>query len=1158
MPDVLQDLQPNVRLYDRQRGKERLVQNVEAKGSVVYLTLRDLKTGEVDRHPYVISRLAERFEVLAAEAVAFRGDSAIVRLVAEAHRLNHAYLFNPIFATETSLIDPLPHQLVAVYGLPADAQHLNGVPGMLSHSRLRFLLADDAGAGKTIMAGLYIREMLLRRLVRRILIIPPAGLVGNWERELRNLFRLRFRIVDSSEVKEDENPFKLERFDHSILSIDTARQERVRAALNDAPPWDLVICDEAHKLSARRNPDLTVDKSRRYETVEEIADRCQHLALLTATPHMGKDDPYYFLWRLLDPQVFSTPDSLYRTRPEVRRRHLLRRMKEEMVQFNGDDLYPRRVSKTVSYPLNLDERALYEAVTAYVEENYRKTTQSNRSSVGLALTVIQRRLASSTWALLQSLERRASRLGDALKRMEQGLLSPEEFAAQQGKLPTKDLREEKTADEEVSDDGTEEAEKFDAEVSGATSARSPEELRAELQQLQGLVVMARATWEKQRESKFERLQQLLEEHPDTKILIFTEHRDTLNFLVSRMEGLGYTDRIATIHGGMDYRERERQAERFRSPECPYLIATDAAGEGINLQFCWLLINYDIPWNPARLEQRMGRVHRYKQQHDVLLLSLVAEETREGSVLKTLLDKMELIRQRLGSDKVFDVIGEQLGGISLSELLFSATVQGQKEAAVQAVDEAFDPATVKKHLEEQKHRVEVSEVRVLLEALKRGQEAAEERRMMPAFVRGFFKDALQLLGLQWTGDLNSIFHLVDPPETVRRAIESYPEDLADRLTFDRTVAMPKAALRPEAIYLHPGEAVFEAIMDLFLGHHDKEAERGGIFFDPHAQEPYVFALAKISVVRSAMDQHGNVTDERETLGEEMTGVRIFASGEIHAAPAHLLLTLDLPGGESGEADVLPEPPEALLQVTSDPTIIETFVLEQCGIPLFDRLKSEREARLPERENQLLQAYNLRSAEGLKQRRRLKEDVAKGIPAAKSKLERLDEELASLDDQREAAISLLHQEIALLDLAPVTVYARALVLPLPPEEVQRRRDVQAEKVALRVVRDFEESQGATVEDVSDPNLANGYDLRSFRTDGTVRYIEVKGRAGLDQVDLTENEWRQAANHRDKYWLYTVYHCETATPQLHRIPDPFGTLLAKSGGVVISAAQVLANAE
>lgn len=263
-------------------------------GTRLYDSFKHAQTGAVDRQPFSLTEVENRFEVHTDSAVAFRADPEVVTLVAEAYRLQHAYLFNPLFATETSLIDLLPHQLAAVYGVPAGPGQPADEPGMLDMPRLRFLLADDAGAGKTIMAGLLIREMLLRRQAQRILIVPPAGLVGNWERELRVLFRLRFCILAGADFSDDDNPFADPRNDLAIISLDTLWRDRARAAFEKAPPYDLVIFDEAHKLSARRNPDLTVDRTHRYEMAELIAAQGRHLLLMTATPHMGKDDPYYF------------------------------------------------------------------------------------------------------------------------------------------------------------------------------------------------------------------------------------------------------------------------------------------------------------------------------------------------------------------------------------------------------------------------------------------------------------------------------------------------------------------------------------------------------------------------------------------------------------------------------------------------------------------------------------------------------------------------------------------------------------------------------------------------------------------------------------------------------------------------------------------------
>jgi hypothetical protein len=396
-------------------------------------------------------------------------------------------------------------------------------------------------------------------------------------------------------------------------------------------------------------------------------------------------------------------------------------------------------------------------------------------------------------------------------------------------------------------------------------------------------------------------------------LIFTEHRDTLNFLVSRFEGLGLTGKIARIDGTMDYKQREVQAGFFRDPNgARYLVATDAAGEGINLQFCWLLVNYDIPWNPARIEQRMGRVHRYKQKHDVLLLNLVAAGTREGRVLKVLLEKLERIRKELGSDRVFDVIGQQFKGKSLAELIFEATVGGRDKQVAQEIDRAVTKENLQAQLEEQAHKVEVSEVRSLLEALKQQQASAEMRRMMPAYVRGFFKDAAPSVGITIEGDITRIFKLTQYPDSIRHALESYPEELGDALTFDRVLAMPDDALEPHAIYLHPGEAVFDAVAAWFQSHFSRLGERGGLYFDESADAPYLFYLAKVPILR----EPANEGDKPEILDEAMIGIRRFADGKCEAVPAHWLMTL-VAAEENESADL----PRDLLAVADELAPVE---------------------------------------------------------------------------------------------------------------------------------------------------------------------------------------------------------------------------------------------
>jgi len=1129
-------------LYDRFLSRTQVVDKIDKHPSFVFIYFKDAKTGGTTRQVFSLDDLERRFELREDESFAFRADAEVVRLVAEAMRIQHAYLFNKWFTTETSLIDLLPHQLAAVYGVPAlDGQV--GRLGMVDQPRLRFMLADDAGAGKTIMAGLLIREMLLRRLVKRVLVVPPAGLVGNWRRELEVLFRLRFRVLRSADVTVDNNPFTDPRYALAIVSVDTLWREKMRHAYSEAEPYELVIFDEAHKLAARYNADLTIEKTNRYEMAEVIAQQGRHLLLMTATPHMGKDDQYYFLWRLLEPDLLSTQPAFKALSKKRKRAYLLRRMKEQMVRFDGEPIYKARKSLTVQYPLRpgeQQEQDLYDQVTRYCEVNFDRAKVNNRSAAGLAMSILQRRLASSTWAILKSLERREEKLSLLIQEIESGLLKENELDRRQGKLPLKSIRDTKTGDEEEIIDGQEESEREDEEMAGATASRTVRELIAERDEVQGLVRLARRVHEQKAESKFERLWEVLADYPNEKVLIFTEFRDTLDFLVDRLQGKGLTGQIAQIHGGIPYQKRDKQAQFFFE-DARIMVATDAAGEGINLQFCWLLVNYDIPWNPARLEQRMGRVHRYKQEHEVVLFNLVSQNTREGRVLAVLLNKLESIRQELGNDKVFDIIGQQFTGKSLSDLIFEAVVEGKEER----VTKRFAKLTKKKALkvlQAQERKVESSEVRALLGALQQQQEAAESHRMMPAYIRRFFQLAAPRVGVGIKGNIEQLFALAPCPPSVMRAISTYPEAVQQTLTFERDLAKPEFAREPAAIYLHPGEPVFEAVVTLFLGEFEQEGMRGALFYDPDRTEPYIFYLARLLILRERANNEPDVVDE------QLIGLCRDAQGHFVPAPAHLLLTLH--PHDKGQA--WPDLPP-LSSAANDMQPVEAHLLQTIGVPTLQKIKQSEEKRLPERVSQLRAAYNLRRAELLQQRRILKEGVAKKVPAAKSKLRRCEAELEAIEKRSRQAEADLRLSVERLYLGTPTIYAQALVLPLPPN--QASPDVQSEKVAIAEVMRREEAEGSTIEDVSNPQLKAGFDLKVTGADGEMRYVEVKGRRTEGAVEMTVNEYIQAGNHRDRYWLYVVYNCATV-PTLYRIPDPFGRLIAKQTGAVrINTSQIKA---
>ncbi len=682
----------------------------------------------------------------------FSADPQVVCTVVEGERLTYGHLCNPAFAAEISRIDPLPHQRLAVY------DHL------LKQTRLRFLLADDAGAGKTIMTGLYIREMLTRRLISRVLIVPPAGLVGNWEHELRTLFNLPFRIVSGSDARVD-NPFTGPNSDLVIVSVDTLAAERMFSRLqeSDVMPYDLGVFDEAHKLVANREADLRVRRTGRYRLAEALAgiggededDRqlswsCHHLLLLTATPHMGKDFPYYCLWKLLEPEALTTIDAFNAYPPDARCRHFIRRTKEELVYLDGRPIYPTRISDTLSYDLTsgaVSEQALYDATTRYISTSYNRARLLNRSAARLAMSVFQRRLASSTYALLRSFERRAAKLARMIEDMRAGRLSQAQLITAQQKLETlKDALDEKTADEEESLDDQEENERSEEQLLEGVLATTLAELQAEQEQVALLLELARQVYDAGEESKFEKLRDILRdpEYQHEKLIIFTEHRDTLDFLVRRLEGMGFTDQVAQIHGGMDYRQREEQVAAFRRPVAEggahYLLATDAAGEGINLQVCWLMVNYDLPWNPARLEQRMGRIHRYGQQHDpVIILNLVAGKTREGRVMQTLLTKLESIRKELSADKVFDVIGRLFEGVSLREYMEQVAASADNREALRRIEGRLTPQQVSAQLARERSLYgEGGAVRSELPRLKADMELETYRKLLPGYVRHFVR------------------------------------------------------------------------------------------------------------------------------------------------------------------------------------------------------------------------------------------------------------------------------------------------------------------------------------------------------------------------------------------------------------------------------------
>jgi SNF2 family DNA or RNA helicase len=721
----------------------------------------------------------------AAAAYDFSADGALFKLAAEALRIRMAARFDPMLAVHTSDLEPLPHQIEAVYG------------ELLERTPLRFLLADDPGAGKTIMAGLYAKELMLRGDAERILIVAPASLVEQWQEELADKFGLKFELLTRQLADSVIDGSVFTRFPLLIARMDQlSRSDDLKAQL-DRADWDLVVIDEAHRMSAHYfGPELHTTK--RYQLGQLLGRHTRHLLLMTATPHSGKEEDFQLFMALLDSDRF---EGRYRDAVHaVDTEGMMRRMvKEELLTFEGRPLFPERRAYTVPYPLSQAEQELYEAVTQYVREEMNRADRLRQEgdrrglTVGFALTVLQRRLASSPEAILKSLERRRRRLERRRREMLSGAgaESVMEQTLQQrlSELLGRELPEDL---DELDDLASGEKEELESEVAdAATAAQTAAELDREITLLGGLEELARRVRHSGTDRKWTELRDLLGENAlirDAsgnlrKIIIFTEHRDTLDYLAERIRGhLGQPDAVGVIHGGVRREERRKVMEMFaQDPEVRVLVATDAAGEGLNLQRAHLMVNYDLPWNPNRIEQRFGRIHRIGQTEVCHLWNLVAENTREGMVFQRLLEKLE--QQRLTyQGKVFDVLGQAFEGQPLRDLLLEAIRYGERPDVRARLDKVIDASVgegLDKLIAERAADHDVL-ARADLEHWRAAMDQARARRLQPHYVRAFFLAAFKLLGGS-----------IAEREAGRYEVRHVPADVRDR---DRQIGIGAPVLR----------------------------------------------------------------------------------------------------------------------------------------------------------------------------------------------------------------------------------------------------------------------------------------------------------------------------------------------------------------------------
>jgi superfamily II DNA or RNA helicase len=1072
------------------------VLHFEPQGERLLLVLRFIPSGKAESLVLSQEELASRIELLPAPLQDFLARALKSRepflLYLDALRFSLAYAFDPHHAVSVTQVDLLPHQVEAVY------QHLLPLP------KVRFLLADDPGLGKTIMAGLVVKELKARGLLRNFLLIVPAHLIEQWRREFREWFREDLTPLPRDPYFSEDF---FERNPAIIASMDFAKQERYLQLLAKRT-WDLVIVDEAHKLSVSRSG-AKEKKTRRFVLGESLAGKTTHYLFLTATPHKGDDYAYFRLLSLLEPHLFLGPEQMKAAAREGELKLVLRRSKEQVVDLQGRPLFQPRQVETIPVPLTELERQLYEAVTAYVRVWYgRVSGRKDRRSrnVALGLTVLQRRMASSTTAIRESLIRRRNRLQGALERWEQALLDQE--------MPEWD----EEALEALQDETEEQRQEIEERLLSLTAAESPDELRQEIAELERLIKLAKRAQEAETESKVEELQRMVQRHlrdsREEKLLVFTEFKDTLTGLVQRFRSWGYD--VAVIHGGMPMEERIEQERLFRD-EVQVMVATDAAGEGLNLQFCRLMVNYELPWNPNRLEQRMGRIHRYGQDRKVFVYNLLYEETVEGRVLKTLMEKLSLMRERLG-DSVFDVIGDLLHGVRLEERIMEALLQGDSTAAEIEVSKQTEAS-----LEQFRQALEeyaLAEHHLDLTAIQEDEPRSRIFRIVPWDVERFTKVAVPLVGGSVQPDRNpGVYRLSLPREFAKRynLPESHVRGL--RVAFERKIAREA---KPQAEFLAPGHPLFDALTAHFGS--TEELPRKAILVDPQGRH------GSLWVYRARV-----IDGNRSSVLERLLALfKDHRTGEVHLVDPRLVWDLESPGHEVGEnwAAGLEEAEGELRTRTLQE--METVYNEA-------RERREREARI--KREHLTKTFEALIAES---NRKLLDYARREEEGEDLRLARSEEEkrLKELLQEREERLAELERETALTRLEPELL---AVALIVPPEAVEalpklkeeravdeeRRR--QIEEAGMKAALEHERRAGREPQDVS--KEFKGYDILS-RGARETRYIEVKAFATTGPLELTAHEWQMAKRLGQDYWIYAVENA-LSQPEVTEIQDPVDTL-------------------
>lgn len=1052
----------------------------------------------------------------------FDASASNFKLAVEAQRINLAHLFDPMMAVHTSNVDPLPHQITAVY------------ESMIPKQPLRYVLADDPGAGKTIMAGLLIRELVMRSDTQRILIVCPGGLVEQWQDELYEKFGMAFQIFSREMFDHSHSGNPFEDNDRLIARLDQlSRSEEIQEKLK-ITDWDLVIVDEAHKMSASYFGNK-VNKTKRFLLGELLSAKSRHFLLMTATPHNGKEEDFQLFLSLLDGDRFygKFRDGAHK----VDISDMMRRMvKEELLKFDGTPLFPERKAYTASYQLSEIEAGLYAAVTDYVKNEMNKADNldgKRKGTIGFALTILQRRLASSPEAIYQSLKRRRQRLERRVEEVQvlnRGSNFVSETYAEYGVDNFDD------ADEQLTD--TEYEEMTDALVDQATAAQTIDELKSEIETLKILEQQAKTVVLSGRDKKWEELSSILQDNQHMfdvngfrrKLIIFTEHKDTLNYLKDRITALlGDQNGVVNIHGGIGRDERRKIQELFRfDKDTLILIATDAAGEGVNLQNANLMVNYDLPWNPNRLEQRFGRIHRIGQTEVCHLWNIVAMDTREGDVFFRLFEKLEIERQALGG-RVFDVLGEVFEGRSLKEMLIEAIRYGDdpevRARLEQQVKGALDTERLKQIINRNALSEEVMSKDRLF-AVKEEMEKAEARKLQPYFIRAFFMEAFKSLG----GDVRQReagrYEITHVPAAIRerdRVIGGRDPVLKkyERICFERQIV--RVYGKPMASLVHPGHPLMAAVTDLVLETNRNFLKQGTVLLDPTDTgiTPRVLVMIDHAVRESVYGK-----EERQITSRRMQFVEIDAEGTvIHSGWAPHLDLEPIPESHSYLVqDILKQPwlcdtiEQQALSYASERLVPEHFqeVKERRERHVDKILNAVHERLTKEIDHWQDRYFHLTDAVAAGKQPRVQPEMAK----------RRVEEMRARLEQRTKELQAKRNVIS----SPPVIVGGALVIPaglisqrmgkeMPifSTDSERRRTI--EQIAMRLVMEREHANGYRTKDVSADKC--GWDISAYKNGEMDRHIEVKGRAkGMTTITVTRNEIMYALNQEDKFLLAVVF--------------------------------------